>query len=309
MLQLAVEAEPGAEVCPDQRVLAARVEAILQRPVGAEIAASLAIDVRFERATDGAFVARVTSHGVKPGQRMLRDTDPTCSALGEAVSVAIALLLDSALKEDGQADASAEPQAATATATSTAPSTPTPAPTPAVTVAPSAGSESRRWKPRVSLEAGGSYGLGGNGSLLGFGRLGVQHGSWLFDVGAGGPLPTEQNYGGGSVETSLIFASLRACYLIGRSPAVGPCLQLGAGRLHGEGGGYGQDQSSSLPWTAGGAGLAGEAALGSGFFVTAGVSLWVSTRRQSFSVENRGIAWESRPVAGEAAAGLGVTLF
>jgi hypothetical protein len=307
MLQFAVEAEPGAEVCPDQRVLAARVEAILQRPAGTEIAAALAIDVRFERAPDGAFVARVTTHGLKPGQRMLRDTDPTCSALGEAVSVAIALLLDSALKEDGDADPKANPEAGTSTRTPM--STATSTPSPVVTVAPSAGSESRRWKPRASIEAGGSYGLGGDGSLLGFGRLGVQRDSWLFDVGAGGPLPTEQSYGGGSVETSLVFASLRACYLMGRSLAVGPCLQLGAGRLHGEGGGYGQVQSSSLPWTAGGAGLAGEAPLGSGFFVTVGVSVWVSTRRQTFSVENRGIAWESRPVAGAAAAGLGVTVF
>ena len=299
--RLTVEGEPGAERCPDQHDLAARVEAILRRPLGkGEPASALAIEVRFQRTSDGTFVARVTTRGLKPGQRLLRDTDPTCSGLGEAVSVAIALLLDSALNDGGEAGAHVEPEPSIAL--------PPPPPTDAV-VAPSAPSPSRRWQPLVSLEAGGSYGLGGSGSLLGFGRLGVRHGGWLFDLGAGGTLPAERAFGGGSVETSLVFASLRACYLIGRSPSVGPCLQLGAGRLHGEGGGYGRVQGSSLPWTAGSVGLAAETQLGAGFFATFGAALWMSTRRQTFSVENAGIAWESEPVAGAATAGLGVTVF
>ncbi|HYP90620.1 MAG TPA: hypothetical protein VEQ59_20760 [Polyangiaceae bacterium] len=297
---LTVESEPGAELCPSQPELAARVEAILRRPVGADTRASaLAIAVRFERASDGAFIAQVTTRGPKPGQRWLRDTDPTCGALGEAVSVALALLLDSALSEGEDTSATAEPQPAPAASP----------PTSTAAVAPTADSAALPWHARVLLEAGGSYGLGAGGSLLGFGRLGVRHGAWLFDAGAGSPLPTQQDFSGGSVKTSLVFASLRACYLLGRSWVVGPCLQLGVGRLHGEGRGYGRVASSSLPWTAGGASLTAEKSLGAVWFATLGATLWIPTRRQTFSVQNAGIAWESRPVAGAATAGLGLTLF
>lgn len=117
---LSVESEPGAELCPDQRTLATRVEAILGRPLGTDaLASALAIDVRFVRAPDGSFVARVLTRGLKPGQRLLRDTDATCMALGEAVSVAIPLLLDSALNEGEDAPRAAEPEPTTSVATST----------------------------------------------------------------------------------------------------------------------------------------------------------------------------------------------
>jgi len=305
--RLRVEREPGAEVCPDQRSISTRVEAILRRPSAGETAASeLEIDVRFEHGPDGAFLAQVTAHGPKPGQRSLRDTDPTCGALGEAVSVAIALLLDSEQHEREDTAPKAEAQAAPLPAGTTPKATSTA--TTSDTIRAS-GSGAAHWKARAWLEVGASYGLGGDASLLGFGRLGARHGAWSFDVGAGGALPSERSFRRGSVQTSLVFASVRGCYLLGRSISVGPCLHWGAGRLRGEGGGYGQVQSASLPWTAGGAGVVAEAALGSGLFASFGVSLWVSTRRQTFSVENAGIAWESRPVAASASAGLGVTLF
>jgi len=300
---LTVKADTGAELCPKQEELAHRVEAILHRQLGKDATtAELAIEVRFERSSDGSFVARVAARGSKPGQRLLRDTDPTCGALGEAVSVAIALLLDSATNEASAAGSNAQPEPPAAPTT--------PPATPADKLAePTRSSQARRWAAHTTLEAGGAYGLGGSGSLLGFGRLGARHGSWLFDLGAGGNLPSEQSFDGGSVRTSLIFASLRACYLLGRSFALGPCLQLGAGRLHGAGSGYGQVQSSSLPWTAGALGLAAVAPLDAGLYATFGSTLWLPTRRQTFSVENAGIAWESKPVAFALTAGLGLTLF
>lgn len=299
--RLSVQAGAGAELCPNEGEVARRVEAILHRPLRQEVTASeLAIDVRFERATDGTLQARVAARGSKSGQRLLRDTDATCSALGEAVSVAIALLLDSALNEAVDAGTRSQPE----------PASSPPALPPADTAgSASASSRAPVWAARAALEVGGAYGLAGSGSLLGFGRLGARYGGWLLDLGAGGTLPSERSFDGGRVRTSLLFASVRACYLLGRALPLGPCLQAGAGRLHGVGSGYGQGLASSLVWTAGGLGLAAETALGSGFWATFGASLWVPTRRQTFSVENAGIAWESKPMAGTLTAGLALQRF
>jgi hypothetical protein len=64
-----------------------------------------------------------------------------------------------------------------------------------------------------------------------------------------------------------------------------------------------------LPWTAGGLGLAAETHVSRGLFWSFGATLWVPTRRQTFSVQNAGIAWESKPLAGTLSAGLGAELF
>jgi hypothetical protein len=162
---------------------------------------------------------------------------------------------------------------------------------------------------RASLELGGGYGLGGAGAFLGIGRLGISHGRWLFDLGALGSLPSETSFERGAVRTSVLFGSARACYLLGQSWRVAPCVQLGVGRLRGEGSGYGQTLSASLPWLASGLGLAGEAPLGRSLFASFSATLWVPTRRQTFSVENAGIAWESKPIAGLLSAGVGFRLF
>jgi hypothetical protein len=92
------------------------------------------------------------------------------------------------------------------------------------------------------------------------------------------------------VRTSLLFASLRGCYLRGLDVVLGPCAQLAVGRLKGEGSGYSEGLTTSLPWLAVGLGLATEARLGSRLFVTLEATLWVPTQRQTFSVQNAGIA-------------------
>jgi hypothetical protein len=297
--RLSVEKAAGAEQCPEQQELGRRVEGILRQPLGEVIdPAELTIEVRFARTPENAFSARVTATGPKPGQRLLRDISPTCDALAEAVSVTIALLLDDALPDR---------HAATIAPGATAPATHSP---PADTTPPRAHDlNANAWTGRASLEVGGGYGLAGSGALLGFGRAGARHGRWLFDLGAGANLPREQGFQNGSVRTSLLFGSLRACYLLGQSLLIAPCVQVGAGRLHGEGSGYGEVRAASLPWTAAGLGLAGEVPLGAGFYATLAATLWVPTRRQTFSVENAGIAWESKPLAGVLTAGLALSVF
>jgi len=299
---LRVEKSADAEQCPERAALEQRVRSISGRSwQGAEQGApALQLSVRFERAADGAFVARVSASGAKPGQRVLRDANPTCDALAEAVSVAIALLLDSAAPEPA-ADASRAPaEAANPSQTHHANADEPDAP---------AEADGAHWRAHAALEVGGGYGLGATGSLLSIGRVGVRRGHWLFDLGAAGSLPVETSYEGGAVSTSLLFGSARGCYLLGNAVTVAPCLQVGVGRLRGDGSGFGDAQASALPWTALGLGLAAEVPLGGTLYGSLGASLWVPTRRQTFSIENAGIAWESKPIAGLLTAGVGLSLF
>jgi hypothetical protein len=296
--RLSVERAAGAERCDGRAELLRRVQRILRlpHPESAPLS-SLAIDVRFERDDDGTFLAHVSASGAKPGQRELRDVGPSCDALSQAVSVAIALLLDNALTEQSAPAVPAAPAAAQVERRADAPT----APAPARARAP--------LRLRAALEAGGGYGLGGDVALLGSARLGVKLGDWAFELGASGSWPNRSDFAFGSVRTSLLFGSARACYLFGRGLALGPCLQLGIGRLRGAGAGYEQAQTSGLLWTAAGPGLAAEMPLGSRAYLALGASLWLPSRRQSFSVQNAGIAWESRPVAASLAAGVGLWLF
>lgn len=300
--RLSVEQGPGAEECAGREQLEARVEGILHRPLAAGSAeVGLSIDVRFERATGGAFVARVSASGPKPGQRVLRDSSPTCDALGEAVAVTLALLLDSAQSEAAKADPAEQPPAPKKVEA--------PAPEPPAPEAAASAREPSAWSLRASLVAGGGYGLAGTGTLLGSGHLGARYGKWTFDLGASSSWPTSHDFEAGGVSTSLLFGSLRGCYLHGHSFALGPCLQLGLGRLRGDGSGYEQAQTISLPWLAVGMGLAAEAPLSSRLYVSLGATLWVPSERHTFSVQNAGIAWESKRVAGVVTAGLGLALF
>jgi len=297
--RLSVERSRGAEQCLDRPALERRVTAISGRAWTSHAdPAELAIAVRFERNLDGAFVARVAVTGPKPGQRLLRDADPTCDALSEAVSVAIALLLD-----DAHTQPSERPTKPAGFAALPA------VPAASNVGAPSARADARSWQARASLEAAGGYGLAGAGVLLGLGRVGARHRHWLLDLALAESLPAETSFERGAVRASLLFGSARACYLLGQAVTVAPCVHVGLGRLRGEGRGYGQAQSSSLPWTAAGLGLVSEAPLGPRLYAAFGATLWVPTRRQTFSVENAGIAWESKPIAGLLSAGLGLRLF
>jgi hypothetical protein len=298
---LSVERSAGAEPCASREQLEARVASILHRSWPARTGdEAIGIEVTFERARDGAFAAKVSATGPKPGRRLLRDSSPTCDALGEAVAVAIALLLDSAQNEsnDREAPTPKPPVAKPERSEAQEPVAP-----PLAVTAP------RDWSLRAALEAGVGYGLGGEGTALGVGHVGVQLARFRLDVGVVATLPASHDFDGGEVSTSVLFGSLRGCYFVGRSFKLGPCAHFGVGRLRGGGTGYGETARSSLPWFAAGLGLGAEAELSSRLYVSLGTTLWVPTERHTFSVENVGIAWESKRAATVATAGIGVTLF
>lgn len=303
---LRVTRDGGSESCTDEHDLKQRVSAILRRQSWADAGQGVRVDfdVQFSRADDGAFAANVEARGSKQGRRRLRDQSPTCEALSQAVSVAIALLLDSAKAEHDRA------ATATATSESKPAATASPTPTEPDTSTPRAGSaHATGVNARILLGGGGGYGLGGSGTLLGEASLGLGAGRWRFALSGFATLPASHEYRSGSVRTSLQFGSLGGCYLVGRGLLLGPCLELGVGRLRGEGAGFERAQPSNLLWTAGGLGLGAEAPLAGPLFLRLGATLWVPTRRHSFSVQNAGIAWESKPVAGSLSAALGLSLF
>lgn len=302
--RLTVTREPEAEACADQSALSERVESILHRPFAALAKQALIIDVTFERGPDGAFIAHVVSRGAKPGERRLRDKSPTCGPLSEATAVAVALLVDTA-------------QASAPTAAETPEAPPPRAPPPKTTPPPTedeqagAGNTTApgRFRGRFALELGGSYGLAALAAPAGSAHLGFGYGGWLLDLSGQAGLGSEHDFAGGKVTTSLVLGAARLCYELGRSATIAPCAALAVGRLRGVGSGYEPALDSNLLWLAAGLGLSGTVPVFGPWFLAADATWWVPTRRQSFSVQNAGIAWESKPVAGALLAGVGVTLF
>jgi len=292
---LQVERAPGAEECAGEPELRAAVENILQRRWSNREASELGILVRFEHAT-GAFVARISARGPKAGERLLRDVSATCGDVSRGAAVAIALILDSEPSSD-----TVPPDPAPAAATLPAPAETTRARPPSKT--------GLAWSPHVELAIGAAYGLGGASAAVGFLRAGVRAAPWFFDLGIAGNWPAHHDFDGGTVRTQLSLATLRGCYASGASWALGPCVQLSAGRLQGRGEGYGEERVSHLPWYALGIGLRGQLLLSRRWFAAAEVTWWLPSQRQRFAVQNSGIAWESKSLAADLSLGLGLRAF
>lgn len=318
-----VERAETAQDCPDGAALTSRVQAILQRDLSTPSAneEQLEVAVQFSRVRE-AYVAHVRSLGPKPGQRDLRDRGTNCGALAEAVSVAIALLLDKELAQRAQGQGQSGTSAPDGTSTeASATNRETPTKKPATPPAPDAeASEAERERShagqtlplelRLSLEGGVASGFVGQTTALLAENAGLrlaQH--WTLDLGFNAVLPGNTNFGVGKVRSELLFGSARACYTFGERYSIGPCAQFGLGRLHGVGIGYSNVGSQNLLWSALGASLVAEGPVWGRVFWGLSASAWWPTRRSTFSVENVGIAWESRRFAGSAALRLGLRLW
>ncbi len=301
--EIQVERSPSAADCPSAVELTSAVERILQRSLDSEPSAeaTLQVSVRFA-VTGEEYSAQVRSLGAKPGERSLHDRGHGCSALGQAVSVAIALLLDKEL-------APREPEPAPAAPAQPAPKIATPA-----DQAAALDTERAVGRPRLelreSLAGGYAVGFVGPGSALLSEQVGVRAlRSWIFDAGFNAVLPGTTHYGVGSVRSTLLFASLRACYAWGERVSVGPCALLGVGRLRGVGIGYAQVESQDLLWTAVGVGLIAEGPVWGRVFWSLSGEGWLPTRRSTFSVQNAGTAWESSVLAGSISGRLGFRIW
>jgi hypothetical protein len=276
---IAVSRAPQAADCPDAERIAAEVEKILGRPIGATGDAPPAVvaKVEFSRA-GGTYEATVRLSGAREGERVLRDDGATCEGLADAVTVTTALLFDPTEHA--------------------APPPPRPSPP----------------KPKPWLEAwisgrsGGATGLVGAPTWIAGGAFELSLGPFT-SIELGGALTGSHaaELGEGAVRVRLWYAEVGAFRsLTGRDFRVGPCVELLGGALTGRAEGYPTSNSASLAWLAAGGGGRADFEAGPHLRLGARILALVPTRKQAFSIKYVGTAHESSPVGGVAELVVGV---
>jgi len=272
---------PQAADCPDAERIAARVERIVGRPLSAPdgTPSALVFRVEFSR-WGGTYEATVRLTGTREGERVLRDQSPACEALGDAVAVTTALLLDPSVR---------------------APPVP-----PAQRSLPEG---ALSW---LELWFSGRFGVGAGlveaPTWIAGGGLEASLGP-LTSIELGGALTAEHasTLGTGAVRVRLWYAELGGFRsLTGERFRLGPFVQIMGGALRGAGEGYPSSSSASLAWFAAAAGIRADVRLGSPWRLGARALAVVPTRKHSFSIGYVGTAYESSSVAGVAEFVLGV---
>jgi hypothetical protein len=292
--ELTVERAAGADDCPDGDGLSRIIERIVRADVASPIVrlgGDVRAAVRFSRGAT-TYQATLLLAGQREGERTLTDTGPTCTALGRAVGITMALLLDAGL------EARAEPAPpVTVSALAAAPATPAPRATDgtlAVTVGPALGLVGGpsvatglaflvAWRHRVALGLDGQY-----------------------------VAPRANALDTGEVDVALLAARLRLCGVLGGRARlrVGVCAVGAAGQLRGEGHGYPTaDGAAALTWLAAGGGLDATWAPAGRWRVGVAADALAPLRKSTFSVMNRGIAYQSSPVSVMLAVSVGVAIW
>jgi hypothetical protein len=287
---------PGADDCPDGDTLDGLIGGILNAPSRDGAATQeVRAAVQFSRGSAG-YQATLRFAGANAGQRTLTDTGSSCEALGRAVAITIALVLD-----------------ATAEKAVTAPG---PAPHPDVIVAPppAASSPPRRTSGVLSATGGSAIGVVGPPAVMAGVALGVGLGRRLrFEIAGQAVAPRSAAFDTGAVEVGLVAARLSACALLndpGSRWPVGLCARGVGGRLRGSGSGFPAENTvGALAFWAAGGGLQLERVIGQRFLVGADATVLVPLRSYTFSVGNRGVAFESPAVGAMLQLGAGVRLW
>jgi len=287
--ELSVARGPGAEDCPDTTALQARVEQITGTRLELLAATDppLAVAVSFSREGD-SYRAAIRTQGPKQGERSLEDEGPTCAALAEAVGVTLALLLDRVPGRD------------------------LPAPPPPQAPATIPGRAAIRWIGWIGISGGPVFGET-PGTTLGFGpTLGVELERWSIALGGTETLSRSVGFASGTVRVGLTSGNLQLCRMLdlrGEALRAGACARAAAGQYRGDGDGYPVTTSVRLPWMAAGGGLRVGGRWGNRLLWGVSGLLVIPIRRQTFSVENAGVAYASAAVGATLAVELGVRLF
>jgi hypothetical protein len=242
------------------------------------------VEVSFTR--EGArYRAALRTSGPKEGERLLEDEGPTCAALAEAVGVTLVVLLDRAPRRDIHAS-------------------PPPRPPENLPNRASIG-----W---IGVTAGPVFGET-PGASLGFGpAFGVELEHWSLALGGTETLSRSARFASGTVRVGLASVDLQLCRtidLVGKSLRAGACARAAAGHYRGEGAGYPMTTSVRVPWMAAGGGVRVSGRWGRRLLWGVSGLLLIPVRRQTFSVNNAGVAYESAAVGGTVAVELGVRLF
>jgi hypothetical protein len=286
---------PGAEDCPDQGALSTMIARILNNAPAEDGPARPGGDVRalveFSRTSLG-YQATLRLHGAKEGERTLTDTGPTCTALGRAVSITMALLLDA------QEEITAAPPPPVAVLAPPPPQPPTPAATAGF----------------LALSGGPVVGVVGPPSVAGALALDLRFGRRAQLQLAGQYVaPRSTSFDTGSVDVSLLAGRLGLCGVVNNPDAVvqvALCGQGVGGQLRGTGSGFlSGNNAATLAWFGAGGGLALSTLLGGRWLLGASVEALVPVRKYTFSVGNRGVATGSDAVSGMLQLSVGVKIW
>ena len=274
---LLVERDAGAERCPDAELLGTKVEQILGRPM----VPPNAYRVTFTRTEEG-FSAAIRTEKTASGVRTLEHHGASCSALGHAVALTIALLLDSAIEPEKKV----EP--------------PPPPPPPAVVPAErstSVAAPSREREITLSLAAVGLAGVLRPLAPAFAADAGVRWTPLRLSAGVLWGWPQTLAFGPGSVNERLLSGYARLCLPAWKSDhlRLDACSGAFVGAVSAEAEGYTRNERRTRSWIA----VPFEAAL-AGWSSPIGWELSLAgllpLSRPDYTIEGVGTVYSSPPV-------------
>ena len=296
--EISVERSSGAEDCPEQAHLATMIDRILKDADGRGVlgpGGDVRAEVQFARTPLG-YQATLRLQGAKQGERTLTDTGPTCTALGRAVSITMALVLD-----PGQADPTADPRPVAVAAS------------PPPLIAPATPAFARATTGFLTITGGSALGVVGPPSAAAGLEFDLRLWRRLWLQAAGQYVAARSSpFDTGTVDVALVTARLRLCRALNRAEAivqVAVCLAGEAGQLRGAGSGYPSSNAAKMAWFGAGGGAQVSAVLGNRWLIGAGADLIAPLRNYTFSVENRGIAYRSSAVSAMLQLSVGVKIW
>ncbi|WP_394842798.1 hypothetical protein LZC95_37720 [Pendulispora brunnea] len=299
---------PGTEKCPDERDLRNGVAARLGRDPFDDHAERM-VTARVTRARR-VLRTRIEVHGPAGelyGERDLSFKDKDCAELAEATELAIAIAIDPL--------GAMSPKPIVTEAPPPAPASPTeephPPPPPPVVDAPAPKppppQPASPPPPHLQFHAdGGPVGsLGAGPQAAVGGRLLVGVRRMPFSAGLEGRFdaPTTRSVGPGSIETSLMLASLVPCYHYG---VLAGCAILGAGALRSHGRSFEDSRDATTAVFMAGARLAVEVPLDGVLFLHLHSDLLAALSQTTVQV-NQSEVWQTPRISGVIGMGLGVT--
>lgn len=322
---IAVSAPAGVTGCPDAVALARATNEAMHRPTLAphaldEPAAGVTIVVEFAHSAAGFGATIRVLGGERAGVRTLGDAGPTCSDLGQAVAVTLAVMLDEGLPPPAPSTAGSSASSASA-ASSSASSAPSARP-PALAAGSEIGDATPPARPTpvertTRLDAGASI-----GAALGIVRTAAPYLSIGLDVafarglrvGIAGLTILPQRFdepGGGSVTVSALAAELFGCARVGSGAGldVALCAELVGGGIRGRTDGLATNGDRTRPWLAGGAlGRLDGRLVGPLGWTVRGSAL-LQRPRETFAVEGAGPVYEPGILAYFVGVGVSATIW
>jgi len=280
---LSVTREAGAEGCPDTDTLSEHVHRVRGQQA-TSVTGAYHVSFSFQ---GGVFRASIRV-GSAQGQRVLRDRGATCASLEQATALTLALLLDSDASALPPEEEEPEP----------IPVEPPPKPRPD-SVAAAAPPPAQHADVSLMLAAGGG-GLGGVLNPIApaiVGELGIGVGRFRAHVGALWVPEQTLDLPPGTLNETLLSGVARMCLAPWRGQRMrfDLCSGVYAGLFKVQANGFTRDGEANQAWLA----VPLEMALlttTSPMGVELGASALFPLRRNDFSIDNLGVAYESRAV-------------